>query len=236
MRRRGRVRPRIHALLPEQEDLIKHTSLFRKHREAGASLEDFHGWAVPGRFRSPEAEAEQVRKTAGLGDWSWMAKFDLKGFALKTPPALDGPARCWRLRQCHYLVTCEPAARDTVRESIRALEQFAPGLDLPRPVYCTDVTSVYADFLLAGPRSRDVLGKLCSLNVSESALPNLSCGQTALAEVHSILLRQDLGAMPAFHLLVARDYSEFVWDAVLHSGEEFGMTPFGLKTCKLLNA
>ena len=62
-------------------------------------------------------------------------------------------------------------------------------------------TSVFAQFLLAGPRSRDVLRKLTSLNVSASALPDLACGQASLAHVRAIILRQDLGNEPAFALV-----------------------------------
>jgi heterotetrameric sarcosine oxidase gamma subunit len=98
----------------------------------------------------------------------------------------------------------------------------------------TDVSSVFAQFLLAGPRSRDVLTKLTSLNVSERALPDGACRQTSLAHVHATVLRNDLGAVPAFHLLVARDYGESVWQAVLHAGHEFHVVPFGLDALAIL--
>ena len=50
------------------------------------------------------------------GDVSWMTKLDLKGYGLKTPPAIqDG--RAWHLGQEHYLVTCNPPARDSVLRS-----------------------------------------------------------------------------------------------------------------------
>jgi glycine cleavage system aminomethyltransferase T len=88
---------------------------------------------------------------------------------------------------------------------------------------------VYADFVLAGPRSREVLSKLTALDVREQALPNLSCGQSSLAHAHAIVLRQDLGSVPAFHLLVSRDVSESVWESLLHAGEEFHIAPFSLE-------
>ena len=98
----------------------------------------------------------------------------------------------------------------------------------------TDVTSVFAQFLLAGPASREILRKLTSLNVSENALPDSGCGQASLAHVRAIILRRDLGALPAFHLLVSRDYGESVWDALLHAGHEFQITQFGLKALQIL--
>lgn len=190
---------------------------------------EHHGWQVPAYFTFAQKEAAAVCQSAGLADVSWMAKFDLKGHGLKTSPDVKAGARFWRLGPAHGLVTCDPPVRDAV------LERLQPDVGLPPPVYVTEVTSVYAQFLLAGPRSRDVLRKLTSLNVSETALPDLACGQASLAHVHAIILRQDLGQAPAFHLLVSREYGESIWDAVMHAGHEFHLSPFGLRAQQLLS-
>jgi heterotetrameric sarcosine oxidase gamma subunit len=139
---------------------------------------------------------------------------DLKGPGLDTT-SIFSEARTWRLGWRHVLVTCQPDARAAI---ITSLENLEP------PIYLTDVTSVYAQFLLAGPRSRDVLRKLTSLNVSDRKLPNLACAQASLAHVHALVLRQDLDRVPAFQLLITRDYAESVWESVLHAGAEFGIT------------
>ena len=96
------------------------------------------------------------------------------------------------------------------------------------------MTPVYAQFRLAGPRSRDIFGKLTSLNVSERALPDSGCAQTSLAHVHATILREDMGALPGFHILVSRDYGEDVWESILHAGREFHMEPFGLEALAIL--
>lgn len=146
-----------------------------------------------------------MRGHVGLADLSYRTKFDTK----------TEPARFfWPLGRNHYLVVGEPP------------------LDLPSGA--TDVTSVYADLFLAGPRSSAVLGKLTSLNVSDATIPNLSCAQTSLAHVHAIVLREDVGAIPGFHLLVSREYGESAWEAVVHAGHEFHLQPFGLGALTLL--
>ena len=93
----------------------------------------------------------------------------------------------------------------------------------------TEVTSVYAQLLLAGPRSREVLNKLTSLNLSENSREDLTCAQANVAHVHAIVLRKDLTGIPAYHLLVSRDYGESVWESVLHAGHEFQITHLGWK-------
>ena len=206
---------------------IRQSPLFRRHEQAGASLVDHRGWRVPAYFTFAQQEAEHLAKGVGLSDVSWMMKVDLKGYGLKTPPVLKD-ARAWRLGPEHYLVTCDPAVDEPVMQQLGC--SALP--DLPPPIYITDVTSVYAQFLVAGPRSREVLRKLTSLNVG--ALSNLSCGQARVAHIHGRVLRDDLGDIPAFHLLVSREYGESAWDAILHAGHEFQMAPAGLKALELL--
>ena len=180
-------------------------------------MAEHHGWQTPAAFSSEQDEVAQVQRSAGLADVSWTAKLDLKGPGVNTLPALNPHSRSWVLGPGHLLVTGDADA----------------GRDLPG-VWVTDVTSVFAHFLLAGPRSRCVLRKLTSLNVSDSALPNLGCGQASLAHVRAIILRQDLGSAPAFHILVSREYGESVWDSLLHAGREFDVAPFGLKALQAL--
>ena len=117
---------------------------------------------------------------------------------------------------------------------MKQFQKAGPDPSSPPPFYVTEVTSVYAQLLLAGPRSRDVLNKLTSLNLSSNLRDDLTCAQTNVAHVHAIILRKDLAALPAFHLLVGREYGESVWESVLHAGNEFEITPFGLEAHKLM--
>jgi glycine cleavage system aminomethyltransferase T len=184
---------------------MKRSALFYLHSRAGAKFTERHGWGIPSRFTSPGSEVAHVCGHVGLADLSYRTKFDTK-----TEPEIP----FWLLGRNHYFVVGEPP------------------LDLP--FGAIDVTSVYADLFLAGPWSKAVLGKLTSLNVSEATLPNLSCAQTSLAHVHTIVLREDLGLIPGFHLLVSREYGESVWDAIVHAGHEFHLQPFGLGALTLL--
>jgi glycine cleavage system aminomethyltransferase T len=214
--------------------VFRQTPLFHVHEQAGASLIEHNGWHVPAYFTSTEAEAEQLLKAAGLSDLSWMTKLDIKGYGLKTPPEM-AVARAWCLGSQHYLITCEPPNREIVTCSLLSFPT-SRDLSLPPPVYVTDVTSVYAQFLLAGPRagprSREILRKLTSLNVY--ALENLGCGQAGLANARSMVLRDDIQGTLAFHIVMGREYGESVWEAFLDAGHEFRLAPFGLAALKLM--
>ena|SRR5580658_8137378 len=184
---------------------MKRSALFHLHLRIGAKFVEHHGWEMPLNFTLPELEASQVREHAGLTDLSYRTKFDTR--------AEPGRPFC-HLGRDHYLVTGEPP--------------FDP------PSRSTDVTSVYGDFFLAGPRSKAILSKLTSLNLSDATLPNLSCAQASLAQVHTVVLREDIGSISGFHLLVSREHGESVWVAVTHAGQEFHLQPFGLRALELL--
>jgi sarcosine oxidase subunit alpha len=193
-----------------------------------------HGWQVASSFAAPADEAARTRESVGLADVSWIAKFDLQGPGLETPPDFGPAANLWVTGQLHYLLTCEPPALDAVKERLQQFQNAGAEASPPAPIYAMDVTSVYTHLLLAGPRSREVLGKLTSLNLSENARRNLTCAQANVAQVNAIVLRKDLNGMLAYHLLVGRDYGESFWESVLHAGHEFHITPFGLQALELV--
>jgi glycine cleavage system aminomethyltransferase T len=177
---------------------MKRSALYHHHQRSKATFAEYHGWQLAASFSTAEAEAAQAAQSAGLADLSYRVKFE----------ATAQPEHSWwRLGEGRYLVTGEPP--------------------LATPADSIDVTSAYASLLLAGPRSRDVLGKLTSLNTSDERLPNNSCAEANVGHVHTIVLREDLPRVPAYHLLVTRDYAESFWEAVLHAGHEFHLQPIG---------
>lgn len=89
----------------------------------------------------------------------------------------------------------------------------------------------FACLLLAGPRARDVLAKSSSLN-----MPDVLRAQASVAHVHCTIEREDLPGIPAYRLLITRDYAESFWEAVLHAGHEFPLRPFGMRAVELLRA
>jgi glycine cleavage system aminomethyltransferase T len=186
---------------------MKRSALFHLHARSGAHFTGHHGWEIPEWFSSPQTEVSGVKNGVGLADVSYRVKFDSR-----TPPE----SGWFSLGSHHYLTLGEPM--------------------LDSPVGAIDVSSVYANLILAGPRSKDVLAKLTSLELSEESLPNLSCGQASLAHVRAIVLREDLNQLPAFHILISREYSESIWESIVHAGDEYHLRPFGLKAFKLLRA
>jgi glycine cleavage system aminomethyltransferase T len=186
---------------------MKLSPIHRQHIKAGAIFADVDSWQIPDVFTTAESEVATVRQSVGIADLSHRAKFDTS-----VQPQSDG----WQLGPKHYLSIADP-----------------PCIPPPGAV---DVTGAYVDFLLAGPLSKAVLAKLSPLNTQEETFPNLTCAQASVAHSHAVLLREDIGPLPAVHLLIGREYAESAWEAILHAGHEFHLAPFGLMALATLKA
>jgi glycine cleavage system aminomethyltransferase T len=175
----------------------RQSALHHCHLEAHGQLQSFSGWQLPAWYTNPTSELDQVRASAGICDVSYLSKLDLRGAA----PEFLPPARLWKLTPSHALVT-SPLPIAFVESS-----------------YVTEITSIYSAILLAGPKSREVLQKLTTLNVSDCAMPEGAARQTRLAHVNTTILRSE-----GFLILNTRDVAEYVWQALLHAGAH----PFGM--------
>jgi sarcosine oxidase, subunit alpha len=175
----------------------RQSALHHCHLEAHAQLQSFSGWQLPAWYTNPSSELEQVRDSVGISDVSYLSKLDLRGPGAAFPP----PARVWKLTPTHALVTSPLPIAFVASSSV------------------TDVTSIYSAILLAGPKSRQVLQKLTTLNVNEPAMPQGAARQTRLAHVNASILRSE-----GFLILNTRDVAEYVWQALLHAGAH----PFGM--------
>jgi glycine cleavage system aminomethyltransferase T len=185
---------------------MKRSALYSEHSSAGATFGEYSGWELPAYFVRPDQEAAQIRESVGVTDLSYLSKFDLK---------IKPERQSWCLSASHYLIL--------------------GGAPSPVPPGAIDVSSVYAVLRLAGPNSRKVLTKLSSLNVSDAGLPNFGCAQASLAHIPAIFLREDIGTISAFYLLVTRDYAESAWKAILHAGHEFRLCPSGIEALHSLS-
>jgi glycine cleavage system aminomethyltransferase T len=174
----------------------KQSALHRCHLEAQGRMQAFFGWQLPAWYQDPSSEMDEVLTSAGISDASYLWKLDARG-----PLTVDPPARQWKLTPAHSLVTSPLPI------------EYAPSS------WLTEVTSLYSAILLAGPKSREVLHKLTTLNVSDAAMPQFTARQTRLAHVNAIILRGQ-----GFFILNTRDVAEHVWEALQHAGAR----PFGM--------
>lgn len=104
-------------------------------------------------------------------------------------------------------------------------------------VFTTSLTDHTATFPVVGPRSRDVIGAVFGdLDVSNEAFAFMEWRDTTFAGVPVRVGRVSFSGELAFEVNVAAGYARAVWDALIESGTQYGITPYGTETMHVLRA
>jgi len=86
-----------------------------------------------------------------------------------------------------------------------------------------DLTHGRALMRLTGHNASRVLEKICSIDLSTPMCPNGAVFRAAVANVVTDVVRDDLGGVPSYLLHCERSSGQFLFDALLDAGTEFGI-------------
>src|SRR5204862_21162 len=89
-------------------------------------------------------------------------------------------------------------------------------------VEIADATGSLAAVNVAGPRSRELLGRLTELDLSADAFRYLDAKRAPVAGVPSLLLRIGFVGEPGWEIHVPSPYGEHLWDTLLEAGADLG--------------
>jgi heterotetrameric sarcosine oxidase alpha subunit len=100
-----------------------------------------------------------------------------------------------------------------------------PSLD----VQLGSVSEQWAQFAIAGPRSREVLRKVIDEkhDVGDKALPHLGAREVTVGGIGARLYRLSFSGELAYELATPARYGDALVRAIMAAGEEFGITPYG---------
>ena len=77
---------------------------------------------------------------------------------------------------------------------------------------------------ISGARARDMLAKVCSLDLHPAVFPVGAAAATSIDHTSVNLWRgEDAGGEAVFHLLVFTSFAESLWHTLLDSGAEYGI-------------
>ena len=220
--------------------------LHATHQELGASFVSRAGWEVPQAYTSPEEEAAAIREQVGLADLSSLGKLLLRGAAAaeilhgafgvswvdtgyvagfatedQTQSALDRSYLA-RLTADEFLLITSPGAEGAAARQIKG-GRAARGLFLT----VVDQTSGLAGLAVVGSSGWYVLSKLCAFPLRPRDFPNHRVVQSSLAKVHTVIVRNNIGALPAYELYFERPYAEYLWNSIIDAGNEYRIMPIG---------
>jgi sarcosine oxidase subunit alpha len=234
------------------------------HEAAGASFVATGLWLRPLVY-SPQpgwepvlSEARAVRRSVGITDVSTLGKIDVQGadaarfldfvyantfstlavgrarygIMLREDGMLLDDGTTSRLGSEHFLVTTTTANAAAVLEHLEfQLQANCPQLD----VRLTDVGDHWAQFAIAGPRSREVAAAVISdLDLSNDAFPFMAAAAARIAGVPGRVFRISFSGELAYELAVPACHAPAAWSALLEAGRPFGIAPYGLDALNTL--
>lgn len=201
---------------------------------AGAQFAPLAGWQVAQVYTSVREEEALARSGAGLADQTARGRILIEGreagsllgveLGIGSGAAL-GKGRAYRLRGDLFLISTPPGAEEEVLAGLRAQ---AAG----RQLTLTDLTHARAELRLVGPAAPAVLSQLCGLDLSR--FPDGEARQGSVAKTAQLILRRDLGGLPAFSLIGARSLGAYLWEALMEAGRAAGIAPIGQAALRAL--
>ena len=204
-------------------------------------------------LESVNREVRTVRERVGVCDVSTLGKIDLQGpdsaeflerlytngwrnlavgkarygLMLREDGMVMDDGTTSRLAEHRYFMTTTTANAAKVLQHMELCHQWLwPQLD----VQFSSVTEQWAQFSIAGPRSRDVLRKVVDgqHDISNSALPYLAAAAiTAMGGVSARLFRISFSGELAYELAVPAGYGDALIRRLMDAGREFGIAPYG---------
>lgn len=97
-----------------------------------------------------------------------------------------------------------------------------------------NVTGHRAAFNLAGPRSRDVLSAMTSVNLNEGAFPYLGVREGIVGGASARLLRVGFVGELGYEIHVPHSAAVHVWDLLAEYGRKVELRPFGVEAQRVL--
>ncbi len=86
-----------------------------------------------------------------------------------------------------------------------------------------DATHGLALVRITGARTPDLLAKVCAIDFSEAVTPNGAAFRSSVAKLVTDVVRDDSGGSRSYLLLCERSSGQYLFDALIDAGDEFGI-------------
>ncbi|WP_209940285.1 sarcosine oxidase subunit alpha family protein [Ruegeria sp. HKCCE4148] len=144
----------------------------------------------------------------------------------------DGTAA--RLAEDHFVVTTTTANAVGVYRHMEFVHQcLFPDMD----VQLISTTDAWAQFAVAGPKSRELLQQVVddTFDISNEAFPFMGCAEITIAGgVPARLFRISFSGELAFELAVPTRYGDALIRHLMELGKPLGVTPYGMEALGVL--
>lgn len=207
--------------------------------------------------QSCDREVIYVRNAVGVCDVSTLGKIDIQGpdaaklldfvytntfstlklgrvrygLMLREDGFVMDDGTCARLGDSHYVMTTTTAAAGEV---MAHLEFVAQALHPEWDVRFTSVTEQWAQFAVAGPKSRELLNGLLDAPIEGDAWPFMACGAVSVMGVEGRLFRISFSGEEAYELALPASYGDSLFRTLLSRAEALGGGAYGMEALNVL--
>jgi len=142
---------------------------------------------------------------------------------------IDDGVAC-RLLDEHFYVTATTGGVDAVyRLMLQWNAQWRLDIDI------ANVTAAYAGVNIAGPRSREVLSRLChDVDLGAGAFPYMGVRLGKVASIPARIMRVGFVGELGYEIHAPAGQGEALWDALMAAGGTGGIRPFGVEAQRVL--
>lgn len=207
--------------------------------------------------QSCDREVGYVRNAVGIADVSTLGKIDIQGkdagefldFAytnvfstlkigrvryglmLREDGHVMDDGTTARLGENHYVMTTTTAAAGQVMRHLEFVKQcLRPDLD----VNLISTTEQWAQFAVAGPKSRDLLNSLLDDPIDNESWPFMACGEVSIGGTKGRLFRISFSGEHAYELAVPARFGESLFTELVKRAEAIGGGPYGMEALNVL--
>lgn len=214
----------------------------------GEPQEDHWSFRRSRWFEHVGNECRNVMESVGLLDMTAFAKARVSGPGaadfLEAVVANRLPQRDGRLSLCHALNNCGGVHSEftILREAGDSFYLVSAGafqrldhdflarqMPTDRSVSFENLTGNIGVLVIAGPNSRQLLQRVCDIDLSSESFPWLTGRDGTIGMSPTKLLRVNFVGELGWELHHPIEYQNSIFDTLMNAGEDLGLAPFGIR-------
>ena len=207
--------------------------------------------------QSCDREVEMVRMSVGVCDVSTLGKIDIQGpdahslldfvytnmfstlkigkvrygLMLREDGHVMDDGTTARLAENHYVMTTTTAAAGQVMRHLDFVHQcLHPEWD----VSFISVTEQWAQFSIAGPKSKELVNAVLDKPITSETFPFMSCASVGVLGEAGRLFRISFSGEHGYEIAVPSRYGESLFRLLVSRAEEIGGGPYGMEALNVL--
>jgi len=228
---------------PTPESFLKRSPLYRALRSRGADFIEIEGGAVADSFSDGDESENLAIREMAICDLSSLPRQGFKGKGalewLRKQGVAIGDKDNRAYQQSEGLLAARLAPTEALilgglSSANALLAQLEGGWSIDTVPDCYAVPRSAANFwfLITGLRAPEMFAKLCGIDLRLHKFPVNAIAQTSVARSVGIIIRANLGTVPAFHLLGDSSSALYMFGCLEDAMKEFDGQPVGISAVR----